>query len=86
MKNTSQTPVGVPRLLRRREVLARVGLSQTSMYEQIAAGQFPAPIPIGQKAVAWLESEISEWVELRIAMRDNGCKPVHIGYPKRARA
>ncbi len=65
----------MPRLIRRKEVLARVGLSQTSMYEQIAAGQFPKPIPIGPKSVAWLEPEIMDWIKQRTALRTSGRKP-----------
>jgi prophage regulatory protein len=59
-----------PRLLRRKEVLSMVGLSQSSLYEQIAAGQFPAPIPIGANSVAWLESEIWGWIQQCIEERD----------------
>lgn len=47
-----------------------VGLSQTTLYEQVAAGLFPAPIPIGAQAVAWLESEVLAWIQQRIEERD----------------
>ena len=60
-----------PRLMRRPEVLSRVGLSSSTLYELVAAGDFPAPIPIGRKAVAWLESEVDAWIEERIAQRDS---------------
>jgi len=73
--NTAQTAVAMPRLIRRKEVLARVGLSQTSMYEQIADGQFPKPIPIGPKSVAWLSTEIEAWINHRTALRASGRKP-----------
>lgn len=59
-----------PRLIRRPAVLARVGLSASSVYEMIANGDFPAPIPIGRQAVAWLEHEVDAWINQRIAMRD----------------
>lgn len=60
-----------PRLMRRPEVLARIGLSSSTLYEMTAAGEFPAPIRIGRKAVAWLESEVDAWIEERIKQRDN---------------
>ncbi|HBP6664557.1 MULTISPECIES: helix-turn-helix transcriptional regulator [Pseudomonadaceae] len=60
-----------PRLIRRPEVRERVGLSTSTLYEMIAAGDFPAPIPIGRQAVAWLESEVDAWIEQKIKQRDN---------------
>ena len=35
------------------------------------AGLFPAPIPISPNRVAWLESEIDDWIKSRIAHRPN---------------
>lgn len=65
----------MPRLIRRKELLSRLGISESSLYEQIAAGQFPKPIPIGPKAVAWLESEVVDWINHRTALRASGRKP-----------
>ncbi len=53
------------RLIRRPEVQRLTGLSRSSLYEMIAAGKFPAPVRIGERAVAWRESEIREWIEAR---------------------
>jgi len=60
-----------PRLIRRPEVLERVGLSSSTLYEMTAAGEFPAPIPIGRQAVAWLDSEVDAWIKERIDLRDS---------------
>lgn len=54
------------RLLRRKETLARTGLSNSSMYERIAKSTFPAPVKIGPRAVGWVESEIDDWIAERI--------------------
>lgn len=35
-----------------------------------AAGQFPKRIPLGQNRVAWLLTEVEEWLEVRIAQRE----------------
>ena len=35
------------------------------------AGRFPRPVKIGPRAVAWVESEIDDWLRQRIADRDN---------------
>lgn len=59
-----------PRLLRLPDVLGRVGMSRTSLYESVGAGAFPAPIPIGVRSVAWLESEVSAWIQARVERRD----------------
>lgn len=42
-------------------VIAATGLSRTTIYEGIKAGTFPAPIPIGPRAVAWDAGAIAEW-------------------------
>lgn len=44
-------------------VKGRTGLGRTSIYNGIKAGTFPAPIHIGPRAVGWLESEITSWIE-----------------------
>lgn len=58
------------RLIRRREVQSRTGLAVSSLYEKIAAEDFPRPVTLGAKAVAWVEDEIDAWVANRIAERD----------------
>lgn len=51
-----------PRLIRRDEVLHRTGLSTTEIYRRMAADAFPKQIRLGAKSVAWLESEIDQWI------------------------
>jgi len=60
-------PHQLSRLLRLPEVKARVGLSRSSIYAGIDYGTFPPPIHIGQKAVAWVESDITDWINEKIA-------------------
>jgi prophage regulatory protein len=59
-----------PVFLRRHDVEARTGLSRSSIYDRIAAGEFPKPVPLGGRSVGWLEAEITEWQKARIAERD----------------
>lgn len=61
----------VIRLLRRPEVESCTGLSRARIYESMDAGRFPRPVKIGPRAVAWVESEIDDWLRQRIADRDN---------------
>lgn len=49
------------RILRLPEVLAATGLRHTAIYERIAAGTFPRPVPLGIRAVGWLAEEVEEW-------------------------
>jgi prophage regulatory protein len=53
-------------ILRLPQVKARTGLSRSSVYLQIAKGTFPKPIQLGERAVGWLDSEISQWLASRI--------------------
>lgn len=55
-----------PRLIRRAEVIARVGLCKASIYNRMNAGEFPRPISIGGGRVAWLESDIDNWITERL--------------------
>jgi prophage regulatory protein len=69
MNATAQRIPGIAgeRLLRKPEVLARVGLGTTSLYARIKEGRFPAPISLGGRAVAWSSSSVESWIADRIA-------------------
>ncbi|MCF7545439.1 helix-turn-helix transcriptional regulator [Pseudomonas petrae] len=60
------------RVLRLRQVIQRVGLSRSTIYDRINPKSsrydesFPKPIKIGASAIGWIESSISEWIESRI--------------------
>lgn len=56
------------RILRRRQVEDRVGLSCSTIYSLIARKKFPAGFRLSDgQAVGWLESDISRWISDRIA-------------------
>ena len=59
------------RFLRLNDVIAATGLSRSTIYKFMDEEVFPKTIPLGGRAVAWLESEIEEWMEQRLALRDN---------------
>lgn len=44
-----------------------VGLKRSTIYKKIQDGEFPKPIKISERAVAWLESDLQEWLSCRIA-------------------
>jgi len=50
------------RLLRLSSVIDRTGLSKSTIYKQIQERTFPSQARIGDRAVAWLESDIDRWI------------------------
>ncbi|MFA7905663.1 helix-turn-helix transcriptional regulator [Enterobacter cloacae] len=54
------------RLIRLPEVLNRTGYGKAWIYHLINQNLFPAPIKIGSRAVAFIESEVEEWIQLAI--------------------
>ena len=68
MTRTIAKEVEVPtRILRLPDVLARTGLSRSTIYVRVANGTFPKPVPLGARAVGWIESDVDEWIRERIA-------------------
>lgn len=60
------------RILRLYEVEAVSGKKRSQIYDDIKRKKFPAPVPLGERAVGWIESEILAWQEACIAQRDAG--------------
>lgn len=69
-------PISPLRIIRKAVVRDRVGgWSDTTLWRRVRAGTFPKPIKLsGGKygAVGWIESEVTAWIEARIAARDEG--------------
>ena len=57
------------KLLRLPDVKARTGLSRSSIYLRMSEGSFPTSVPLGARAVGWVESEIENFLESRIKAR-----------------
>jgi prophage regulatory protein len=60
------------RILRWPDVHDRVGYCRTNVYYLIQSGDFPPPIKLGSRAVGWIETEIEDWINSRIANSRNG--------------
>lgn len=71
----------VQTILRRHEVERLTGLSRSTIYDKIARGEFPQPIKLSTKSVGWLESEIADWQNARIAARDEPQEAGHADAP-----
>lgn len=50
------------RIIRLRTVLARTGLSRSTLYRKIAEGTFPTQLRISIHGAGWRESDIDRWV------------------------
>lgn len=51
-----------PRLIRLPEVMARVGLKRSTIYQRMSEGKFPKSRSLGPKCAVWVEQEIDAWV------------------------
>lgn len=47
-----------------------VGLSKTTIYKYVGAGAFPDSVPVGPKRIAWLESEVMQWMAACVEARN----------------
>jgi predicted DNA-binding transcriptional regulator AlpA len=59
-------------VLRRGEVMRRVGLKASAFDELRKRDEFPKSTTITGRTPVWLEREIDQWIERRFAKRDHG--------------
>ena len=58
------------RLIRLPEVKRKTGLSRTTIWREVRAGRFPPPVEMSPGTRAWVDDEIDDAIEARIAARD----------------
>ncbi|WP_073586514.1 helix-turn-helix transcriptional regulator [Vibrio quintilis] len=58
------------KILRLKEVMAMCGIKKTAIYSYMEQGYFPKSVPLGGRAVGWVESEVIDWINARIQERD----------------
>jgi prophage regulatory protein len=63
---TDRWSIDMESFLRFPAVLAKTGLSRSTIYLKISRGEFPAPVKLGQRAVGWPETAIARWIAARI--------------------
>jgi prophage regulatory protein len=63
------------KILRRKQVEARKGLSRSTIYAKLRQNPkrprdfdptFPKPVAIGSKSVGWIESELDSWLTAQV--------------------
>ncbi|ENQ8616746.1 AlpA family transcriptional regulator [Vibrio fluvialis] len=57
------------RFLKLKEVMEKTALSRSAIYRKMNDGEFPQSVSLGDRAVAWVESEVDEWMEERLQNR-----------------
>ena len=54
------------KLYRLPQVREITGLGRSTIYAKIKTGEFPAPVNLGIRAVAWRAVDVAGWVDSRI--------------------
>lgn len=74
-KLAQSAAIQLPRMLPLKDVVYYTGLSSTTIYDILDKKSnrydptFPVQVKISQGHVAWVESEIGQWLQARIAAR-----------------
>ena len=50
------------RLLRLPEVMRRVGLKRSAIYQRMSEGRFPKSRSLGYRCTVWVEAEVEDWI------------------------
>ena len=56
----------IKRTIRRPEVLAKTGLSATTIYNLENRGEFPRHFMLTPRCAAWLEEDVDAWLDSRM--------------------
>ncbi|HEY8099886.1 MAG TPA: AlpA family phage regulatory protein [Burkholderiaceae bacterium] len=51
------------------QVLERVRVSRSTLYNWIKAGKFKRPLELGPRAIGWLSSDIDDYIQSRVDLR-----------------
>lgn len=54
------------KLIRTSEVIDSTGYGRTWIYNLIKNNSFPAPVKTGERTIAFIESEIEQWIDENI--------------------
>jgi prophage regulatory protein len=67
--NTLQPTPEHLQLLKLRQVMKLTCLARSTVYKYCADNSFPKPVKLGERSVAWVESEVREWIEQKMFQR-----------------
>ena len=54
-------------------VLNATGLSRSTLYARVKIGEFPAPVKLGERAIAWRVESVRAWIAQRIEASQRVC-------------
>ncbi|WP_339652174.1 AlpA family phage regulatory protein [Halopseudomonas pelagia] len=66
------TQAAGPRVIRLKKLTERLGLSRSTIYDRMNPKSprhdvtFPRPINLGGRAIGWIDSEITDWIEIHV--------------------
>jgi prophage regulatory protein len=70
-------------ILRLPTVILRTGLSRSSIYKRISEASFPSPIRVGPRTMGFVEQEVEDWIQARIAdSRGTTVQPIRRPSPR----
>ena len=58
------------RIIRLKTVLARTGLSRTTLYRKMGEGTFPRQVKISIHGAGWRESAVDRWIDDPVTYRE----------------
>jgi len=58
-------PLKDDRFLRISDLVYKVGKSKSQILRDIQEGEFPSPIKVGKKSIAWRQSVVEAWMRYR---------------------
>ncbi len=57
------------RLIKLKTVMDKTGMAKSTIYKYMEAGEFPENVKLTTRSVAWVESEIDEWIMEKMQQR-----------------
>ncbi len=67
-KSYARTSNPQGRLIRLPEVMDRVGMKRSAIYQRMREGRFPRSRSLGSRCAVWVEAEIEDWSQDRKAL------------------
>ena len=84
MKSTTEERNQIPRLVYYPEIKKLTGLSRSTIWKMEKTGRFPRRRLISTNRVAWLESEVHDWIRSRAEVEGAAIQPKHnLSIPKK---
>ena len=59
------------KVLKVRQVAEEISVSVPQVYKLAKEGRFPKPIKLGERGSGWLRTEVDDWLQSRVEVRDS---------------